>query len=272
MPDQAIYERYRQLYVDFQTAIEHHDPEKDSRYHLKEYLKFQENEGLSRGKRGGMNMTYPAVEGGSTRDIGYGHKLKAGESFPGGITNTEAGQLLESDMTEHQERARNVYNRRGQSGDFSKLTPKRQALLTDYSFLGMAETGQRLETQLSSKIREGLSDKDILEEAEDYTGATDRRTIGRKDMYQNIVNHEKGDLAIKKAFSTMEAYLNFSVEEILEANFPGLDSKKQSKQWKSELSKLKNKYESGKFKKQDLTDLDQAINYMLIESFGGLTK
>ena len=91
-------------------------------------------------------------------------------------------------------------------------------------------------------------------------------------MYQNIVNHEKGDLAIKKAFSTMEAYLNFSVEKILEANFPGLDSKKQSKQWKSELSKLKNKYESGKFKKQDVIDLDQAINYILIESFGGLTK
>ena len=165
MPDQATYERYRQLYVDFQTAIEHHDPEKDSRYHLKEYLKFQENEELKKGKQGDMNMPYAAVEGGPSRDIGYGHKLKAGESYPGGLTNAGVNQLLESDMTEHQNRARNVYNKRGQSGDFSKLSPQKQAMLTDYSFLGMAETKQKLETQLSSKIRSGLSDKDILEEA-----------------------------------------------------------------------------------------------------------
>ena len=234
MPDTATYERYRQLYVDFQTAIEHHDPEKDSRYHFKEYLKFQENEGLTRGKgdpaRGqdpAMNYPYPAVEGGGSTDIGYGHKLKAGESFPRGQTDAQVGQMLESDMTEHQGIARTRYNRRGQG--FDKLSKSGQALLTDYSFLGMGQGHTGGETELSKKIRAGLSDADVLLEARNYTGASTRRTTGRKDMYQNIINHEKGDLAIKKAFLTMEAYLNFTVEEILETNFPGLYSKKQIK-------------------------------------------
>ena len=128
------------------------------------------------------------------------------------------------------------------------------------------------ETRLSENIRKGLSDNDVLLEAGTYTGSSQRRRTGRKDMYQNIVNHEKGDLAIRKAFLTMEAYLKFSVGEILETRFPGLDSKKQIKEWEGELNKLKNKYESGKFKKKDLDELDRTINYMLMESIGGATK
>lgn len=40
---------------------------------------------------------YPSFEGG-TNTIGYGHKLKRGESFPNGLTENEADRLLISDL------------------------------------------------------------------------------------------------------------------------------------------------------------------------------
>jgi murein DD-endopeptidase MepM/ murein hydrolase activator NlpD/GH24 family phage-related lysozyme (muramidase) len=64
---------------------------------LKDWIKQEE---------GFRSETYIDTEGYPT--IGYGHKLKPGESFPGGISKADADKLFEQDFAEHQAEASKI--------------------------------------------------------------------------------------------------------------------------------------------------------------------
>ena len=88
------------------------------------------------------NKWYPhkSAEGGN-KTIAYGHKLKAGEDFSKGITDTQALQLLTKDLDTAKANAKiHIDNLHG-AGTFDKLDVKRQEMLTGFQFnLGTLNT------------------------------------------------------------------------------------------------------------------------------------
>lgn len=60
--------------------------------------------------------------------IGWGHLVKVGESYPGGITQAKADTLLLSDAATAEETARTIFS------NFDDLNEVRQAVLIDMAF------------------------------------------------------------------------------------------------------------------------------------------
>jgi GH24 family phage-related lysozyme (muramidase) len=79
-------------------------------------------------KKRGKHYAYKSPEGGA-KTIGYGHKIKKGENFRGGLTETQAKLLLESDLMDS---ASAVEKKIGK--DWDTLDPKRKQMLVDYQF------------------------------------------------------------------------------------------------------------------------------------------
>jgi len=76
----------------------------------------------------GKLYPYESAEGGS-KTIGYGHKLKRGESFDNGITEQEARLLFQHDWAAARAAAAQTYG-----SDFESLPPQVQNVATDIQF------------------------------------------------------------------------------------------------------------------------------------------
>jgi GH24 family phage-related lysozyme (muramidase) len=92
-----------------------------------DYIKSVEN-GIRRGwdKNKGLWFPHKSFEGGSDT-IAYGHKLKPGEDFSGGITEEEATELLKKDL----EIAKKIVYQELKN---VKLTPKQEEMFVDFVF------------------------------------------------------------------------------------------------------------------------------------------
>ena len=99
-------------------------------------------------KKTGIHHVYgdPAKERNPT--IGYGHKLKEGEEFPGGISDEKARILLREDTVAHMRSLRDSFDRKYGRGTFAKLPMNRKHALLDYEFnIGNAVTNYKKFTQ-----------------------------------------------------------------------------------------------------------------------------
>jgi len=131
-----------------------------------EDLKFLEN-GIKSGYSNGVWRPHHSVEGGSDT-IAYGHKLKKGENFSGGITEEQANELLRKDYAHHKTRAKNAVDGKYGAGTFDKLDPQRRVLLTDYEYnVGLSKFPSFVKGVVSG-------DKDtMLREYKRYTGGNE---------------------------------------------------------------------------------------------------
>lgn len=93
-----------------------------------DYLKNVENS-VKSGYKNGKWYPHKSVEGGSDT-IAYGHKLKKGENFSSGLTDSEADDLLKKDM----EIARQTIRREIKKYGVSMLSPEKEEMLIDFSF------------------------------------------------------------------------------------------------------------------------------------------
>jgi GH24 family phage-related lysozyme (muramidase) len=97
------------------------------------YIKGVENS-IRKGFSDGKWRPYPAVEGGKSWDIAYGHKITKTddlEKFRNGITDQEAVALLQKDL-EHAQKEVELYLKKNRLP--SNLSQKQWEILTDYSF------------------------------------------------------------------------------------------------------------------------------------------
>lgn len=239
---------------------------------VRNYIKSAEDEAGTAGLSDGKYYPYD-VKG--EPHIGYGHKLTKEEiqsgEFLQGISANRREQILTRDISEHRKRARSSYGNR----EFDRLSPGRQALLTDYAYLGVGkedpETGEKslAKTELLKKIKKGQPDEVILEEAGKYGGSTEHRQNLRKKMFSKLEEAEispvRGMLAVMDQFHKGES------KEILNTLYPSVKADRQINAWKSELDKFKNKLESNNFTEDDLFKLEGIIAHQFRETIGGLT-
>jgi GH24 family phage-related lysozyme (muramidase) len=99
-----------------------------------DYLKQAEN-GVKKGWSGKIWLPHKSLEGGSGT-IAYGHKIAKGEDFSRGITETQALELLKKDIAEASSKTEKLIDARYGSGTWSKLSPKQQNMLLDFTFNG----------------------------------------------------------------------------------------------------------------------------------------
>ena len=105
-----------------------------------EYIKSVENS-IKKGLKGGKWYPHDSAEGGN-KTIAYGHKLKSGEDFSKGISETEALALLKSDLLAHKNIAEEVMDELHGKDTFKNLSPDRQEMLIDFAF-NLGEGGLR---------------------------------------------------------------------------------------------------------------------------------
>ena len=92
-----------------------------------DYLKYVENSnkaGYNKDKK--LWFAHKSVEGGSDT-IAYGHKIQSGEDFSGGLTDSQAEDLLKKDI----EKAKIQINKELKG---TKLTPKQEEMFIDFVF------------------------------------------------------------------------------------------------------------------------------------------
>jgi GH24 family phage-related lysozyme (muramidase) len=79
--------------------------------------------------RDGLHIQYKSAEGGADT-IGYGHKIKKGESFGEGLTEAEARELLQKDILIAAEGAKKAIGEK----KWNSLDPDRKQMATDFQF------------------------------------------------------------------------------------------------------------------------------------------
>lgn len=95
------------------------------------YVKTAENE-TRKGYSGGRWYPHRSVEGG-TGTIAYGHKIKAGEDYSEGLSDSQAQALLHDDLDTAWSRA-NIYIQRNFGFDMKYLPQNVQEMLVDFEF------------------------------------------------------------------------------------------------------------------------------------------
>lgn len=88
------------------------------------------------GFKNGRWYPHKSVEGGLPT-IAYGHKLKQGENYSAGISDTQATQLLLQDIKNAAEAAKRLINHEFGSGAWEKLDNTRKEMLVDFAFNGV---------------------------------------------------------------------------------------------------------------------------------------
>lgn len=99
---------------------------------FKSQMKDQENDSRA-GYSDGKWYPHGSVEGGSGT-IAYGHKIKPGEDFSDGISDSTANQLFESDFQRAYDRAESAFDGIYGSGEFAELDTYKQNVATDIAF------------------------------------------------------------------------------------------------------------------------------------------
>lgn len=96
-----------------------------------QFIKGVENPSQS-GKKNGQWFPYRVSD--REVDIGYGHKIQAGENFAQGINDAAVEKLLMTDLVEAQAKARRFVNEHHGKNAFENLDQTRKEMLTDFAF------------------------------------------------------------------------------------------------------------------------------------------
>lgn len=94
------------------------------------YLKSVEN-GAKKGFWNGIWKPIPAPENPQSQDIGYGHKIKKGENFSKGITDSQATSLLKKDIEEAKSKVERYLKQHKLP---TNLKQEQWEMLIDYAF------------------------------------------------------------------------------------------------------------------------------------------
>tara|TARA_B110000879_G_scaffold212962_1_gene312248 strand:+ start:3195 stop:8552 length:5358 start_codon:yes stop_codon:yes gene_type:complete len=162
-------------------------------YSIKEYqddLKDQENlsmKGWDPKKQ--LWFPTPAPEKNGGYDIGYGHKIKKGESFSKGLTNDQVNNLFEKDIDTKFKAAKSTFNNRNLSRSWDELDQQEQLLLTDYQYNGVLGKFKNFMKAVADK------DKDLM--LKEYVRYDDGVPLGKrndwtKSYIDNKINYKKG--------------------------------------------------------------------------------
>lgn len=94
------------------------------------YLKTVENS-IKRGFYNGIWKPIPAPENPKSQDIGYGHKIKKGENFSKGLTDSQATDLLKKDIEEAKAKVDRYLKQQNLP---TNLNQEQWEMLIDYAF------------------------------------------------------------------------------------------------------------------------------------------
>ena len=176
------------------VAKEEESPKKEvNNYGFKEYkedLKSQENlamEGWNAEKQLWFPIKAPEKNGGY--DIGYGHKIKKGESFSKGLTNKQVNDLFTKDIDVKVKAAKSTFNNRTLNRNWDELNLQEQILLTDYQYNGVLPDFK--------KFMKAVADKDKDSMLNEYVRYDDGVPLGKrndwtKSYIDNKINYKKG--------------------------------------------------------------------------------
>ena len=176
------------------VAKEEELPKKEvNNYGFKEYkedLKSQENlamEGWNAEKQLWFPIKAPEENGGY--DIGYGHKIKKGESFSKGLTNKQVNDLFTKDIDVKVKAAKSTFNNRTLNRNWDELNLQEQILLTDYQYNGVLPDFK--------KFMKAVADKDKDSMLNEYVRYDDGVPLGKrndwtKSYIDNKINYKKG--------------------------------------------------------------------------------
>jgi len=221
--------------------------------------------------------------------IGYGHLITDEEKRLGTfaaytrdsgnrLSQAEQERLFEGDYSLKKGQARSNYGNR----EFDRLSHSRQALLVDYSYMGITKKrGGGGPTKLLTKIKKGLADDFILEEAQDFSlkdregnvvePGTSNRKRKQAAMFNKLISNNSSEhYPIRNMLLVMDQFHKGESKKILNTLYPSVKADRQINAWKSELDKFKNKLESNNFTEDDLFKLEGIIAHQFRETIGGL--
>ena len=258
-------DEYRSSFQDIQSKS---DNITDYEKPIKDYIKDAE---------GGQKTTYQV---GGKDHIGFGHLItdeekKLGTFKDKTLSDPEMESLFEKDFSLKKGRARSRYGNR----EFDRLKPRNKALLIDYDFLGVTKGEKGGPTKLSQLMKSASPDEAILDEAQRfmlrdakgnmYKKGTNTRRKKQAKMFSSFKEIEDYSPP-SEMFDLIDQFHNGDSKEILNSLYPSIQADKQIGVWKSQLNKLRRKFDEGNFKETDMNKLEGIVAHQFIETLGGL--
>ena len=260
-----IRDRYKADFQNFQTKSRNVSNPNDT---LRNYIKSQEDATGKAGYKDGKYYPYNVKRKDGTTEpfqtIGFGHKIMPGEDFSKGISAQQREDQLDKDIsTRGSKIARDRYGT-----GFDNLSAARKWSLSDYAYTGTGPKGGG-ESKLSKAIRAGEDDTKIITEYTAHQG-TDYRKEGQTKLFNDLRNIENPPV-IKEMLDKMDEYHNSGESAfVLQTLYPEMETEKQVAVWQAELKRLRSRFESKSFSKNDLAHMEKVIGWQLSDSVGGL--